>query len=243
VIVYPAIDLRGGRVVRLQQGDYAAQTSYPDDPLALAQGYAQQGARWLHVVDLDAARDGVSQARGLIGQLAQLSGLLVQTGGGVRSEADVEALLELGVARVVVGSVAVREPARVLRWLAEYGSERVCVALDTRADAAGVYRLPLDAWTRDSATGLNELLDLLSQGALLKHVLCTDIARDGMLAGPSVELYRLLLARAPAIALQASGGVRDVADIVAVRALGCAGAIVGKALLDRRVGLAELLEC
>ncbi len=243
MIVYPAIDLRDGRVVRLRQGDYAAETRYADDPLDVARRHREAGATWIHVVDLDAARDGAMRHRGTIAAIARDTGLSVQAGGGVRAESDVEALLAAGVARVVIGSLAVREPERVAGWVGRFGAERICVALDTRADAEGRWRLPVAGWTEDSGVELDALIARYAGLAAIRHVLVTDIARDGMLSGPSVPLYRALAARWPALAIQASGGIRDVSDVVAAREAGCAGAIVGKALLDGHVGLEELLRC
>jgi phosphoribosylformimino-5-aminoimidazole carboxamide ribotide isomerase len=243
MIVYPAIDLVDGQVVRLAQGDYARQTEYELDPVELAEKYRDQGATWLHIVDLDAARSGMAQNRGVIASLTTISGLQLQVGGGVRGEGDLESLLETGVARVVIGSAAIREPARVERWLSKWGAERVCVALDARADAAGVWWMPVAGWTEDSGVRLESLLERYVGNGVLKHVLCTDIARDGMLDGPNLELYRTLAAANPSLAIQAWGGVRDAADVVALRAAGAAGVVVGKALLDGRVTLPELLAC
>lgn len=243
MIVYPAIDLRGGRVVRLRQGDYDAETRYAADPIDVARRYASAGATWIHVVDLDAAREGAMRHREVIAAIARDTGLSVQAGGGVRAEADVEALLAAGVCRVVVGSLAVRKPACVAGWIERFGDERICVALDTRADADGRFRLPVAGWTEDSGVELDALIEHYAALAAIRHVLCTDIARDGMLSGPSVDLYRALATRWPALAIQASGGIRDAADVAAVRAAGCSGAIVGKALLDGRVALEDLLRC
>jgi len=145
--VIPAIDVRNGRVVRLSQGDYARQTVYVDSPLAVAQRYAMAGAQWLHLVDLDAARLGGYTLQPLLAQLRASTSLRLQTGGGIRCEADIEALLELGVERVVVGTTAVREPAKVLGWLRNYGSERITLALDVRRDGFDNWRLPVAGWT------------------------------------------------------------------------------------------------
>ncbi|GAB2619110.1 1-(5-phosphoribosyl)-5-[(5-phosphoribosylamino) methylideneamino]imidazole-4-carboxamide isomerase [Novilysobacter erysipheiresistens] len=232
--------MRGGRVVRLRQGDYAQETRYDDAPLVLARRYAEAGAGWLHLVDLDAARAGGYTLAPLLAQLTRTTGLRVQTGGGVRDERDVATLLEAGATRVVIGSVAVREPALVAGWLRRFGPERITVALDARQDATGRWQLPTAGWTRDSDSALEPLL-LHYVDAGLRHLLCTDIARDGMLAGPNLELYTQLQAIAPRVQLQASGGIRDVADIVATRDAGCAAAILGKALLDGRFALGEAL--
>jgi phosphoribosylformimino-5-aminoimidazole carboxamide ribotide isomerase len=240
-ILYPAIDVREGRVVRLQQGDYARETRYADDPLELASRYAGQGAEWLHLVDLDAARDGTYAQGDLLARIKTATSLKVQTGGGIRDEAGVDALFAAGADRVVVGSLAIREPDRVKGWLGRYGVERITLALDASRDPDGEWRLPSHGWTRDSGVGLFALLDgYVDVGA--RHVLCTDIARDGMLAGPALELYGEMLARAPQLRLQASGGIRDVADIRAAAAVGCAGVVMGKALLDARFTLAEALD-
>ena len=241
-IVYPAIDVRGSRVVRLRQGDYADETRYGDDPLAFARRYAEDGAAWLHLVDLDAAKAGGYTLLPLLREIASQAGLRVQTGGGVRSEADVEALLGAGAARVVVGSLAVTAPTEVMAWLRRFGADRITVALDARQDDAGVWRLPVHGWTEVAGDTLDTLLARYADAGLV-HLLCTDIARDGMLAGPNLALYRDLCERHPDVRVQASGGVRGVADVAAARAVGCAGAVLGKALLDGRLSLAEALAC
>ena len=238
--LYPAIDVRDGRVVRLRQGDYAQETRYDDEPLAVAVRYAQAGARWLHLVDLDAARAGGYTLAPLLAAIKATTALRVQTGGGVRGDADVEALLAAGADRVVVGSLAVREPARVIEWLQRHGAERITVALDARRNADGAWRLPTEGWTADSGAELDALLQRYADHGL-RHLLCTDIDRDGMLSGPNLELYRRTLALCPQVQLQASGGVRDIADILAARAVGCAGAVLGKALLDGRFTLDQAL--
>lgn len=236
----PAIDVRGGRVVRLRQGDYAQETRYDDAPLALARRHADAGATWLHLVDLDAARAGGYTLAPLLAQVVGDTGLQVQTGGGVRGEREVATLLGAGAARVVIGSLAVREPVLVAGWLHRFGPERITIALDARQDEAGRWRLPTAGWTRDSGSALEPLLRRYADVGL-RHLLCTDIARDGMMAGPNLELYARLRAIAPEVRLQASGGIRDVADIVAAREAGCAAAVLGKALLDDRFALADAL--
>lgn len=239
-VLYPAIDVRGGRVVRLRQGDYAQETRYADDPLAVAERYAQAGARWLHLVDLDAARAGGYTLAPLLSAIKSATSLQVQTGGGVRGEADLQSILEAGADRVVVGSLSVREPARVRGWLRSFGSAHITVALDARESADGRWQLPTAGWTEDSGVELGTLLsDYMAAG--LKHLLCTDITRDGMLSGPNLALYRRILDLAPQVQLQASGGVRDVADVVDARQAGCAGAVLGKALLDGRFELADAI--
>lgn len=238
--VYPALDIRGGRVVRLAQGDYARETQYGDDPLPRAQAFADAGARWMHLVDLDAAKAGGYTLVPLLAGIARDTGLRVQTGGGVRGREDVARILDAGAARVVVGSLAVREPETVIAWLAEFGGERITVALDTRQDEAGVWQLPVHGWTENAGASLDALLPRYVDAGL-RHLLCTDIARDGMLSGPNLGLYAHLRALAPGVAVQASGGVRDAADVRGAREAGCAGAVLGRALLEGRLQLADAL--
>lgn len=240
--LYPAIDVRGGRVVRLRQGDYAEETRYGDDPLAFARRYADAGATWLHLVDLDAAKAGGYTLRPLLRDIAAATPLQVQTGGGVRTRDDVAALLDAGATRVVIGSLAVRDPASVLAWIGEFGSESITVALDTRRDTDGVWRLPVHGWTETASETLDDLLRRYAVGGL-RHLLCTDIDRDGMLTGPNIALYRDIRAAHPVLELQASGGMRDVADVIDARNAGCAGAVLGKALLEGRLSLPEALQC
>ena len=239
--LYPAIDIRNGRVVRLAQGDYARETIYGDDPLATIRSHAQQGADWLHLVDLDAARAGGYTLAPLLGELSAI-GLKVQTGGGVRSRDDVQRILDAGASRVVIGSLSVKQPDAVIEWIGEFGAERITVALDARQDATGAWRLPVHGWTEDSGFTLDELAQRYASAGL-RHVLCTDIARDGMLSGPNFDLYAHLLQIAPSLQVQASGGVSGLGDVREAREQGCAGIVLGRALLEDRFGLAEALRC
>jgi len=236
----PAIDVRQSRVVRLRQGDYAQETRYDDSPADLARKYAAAGSRWLHLVDLDAAKAG---GYTLLPLLAQLCGCLqIQTGGGIRSAADIEAVLAGGATRVVIGTLAVREPERVIAWLHDYGSERVVIALDARQDADGEWQLPVAGWTEKSDQTLIGLLGRYADAGL-RHVLCTDIERDGMLGGFNLDLYRLIAQRWPQLQLQASGGVRSLDDIRAAKVAGASVAILGRALLEGKFDLPEALAC
>lgn len=239
--VYPAIDVRGGRVVRLQQGDYARETRYPDDPYALAMRYADAGARWLHLVDLDAAREGGYTLRPLLERIARDGRLRVQTGGGVRSEADVRALRGAGAARVVIGSLAVSQPRLVAGWLRAYGGEALTLGFDVRRDGHGAWRPATHGWTHTAEFTLDALLGEYADAGL-RHVLCTDIARDGTLAGPNFALYGWLRDAAPALQVQVSGGASGLEDVARARAAGCAGIVLGKALLEGRVDLREALD-
>lgn len=238
--VIPAIDLREGRVVRLRQGDYGQQTTYEFEPRALARRYAEAGAEWLHVVDLDGARSGGLDNLQVIETIAR-DGMKIQAGGGVRGERDLRRLFDAGVTRAVVGSVAIRDPGLVGAWLGKYGAERITVALDTRR-VDGRWALPSAGWTELEAQSLDELAPwYAARGA--HHLLCTDIDRDGMLGGFNLDLYRHLAAIAPTLAVQASGGVRSVDDIAAALDAGAQGVILGRALLEGRFTIEEALAC
>jgi len=238
--VIPAIDLRAGRVVRLKQGDYAQQTTYDFDPRSLARDYADAGAQWLHLVDLDGARGGSLENLAVIEAIAR-DGMRIQAGGGVRSEADVQRLLGAGVSRVVLGSLAIREPETVEGWLALRGAERFTLALDT-LQRDGAWTLPSAGWTETESRTLDDLAPwYAARGAT--HLLCTDIDRDGMLAGFNLDLYRYLASAVPTLAVQASGGVRSLDDIRAARDAGARAVILGRALLEGRFSLKEALAC
>jgi len=241
-IVYPALDIREGRVVRLLQGDYAQQTTYGDDPLPRAQAFAAAGASWMHLVDLDAARAGGYTLAPLLAAIAAQTGLKVQTGGGVRSRDDVARMLDAGATRVVVGSVSVREPDTVIGWLREFGSDRLTIALDARQAEDGRWLLPVHGWTETAEDTLEVLAQRYAEAGM-QHLLCTDIARDGMLSGPNIDLYQHLARLLPGVAVQASGGVRNADDVAQAKAVGCGGAILGKALLEGRMTLEGALAC
>jgi phosphoribosylformimino-5-aminoimidazole carboxamide ribotide isomerase len=240
--IYPAIDVRDGRVVRLTQGDYAREIAYDADPFAMAMRYAQAGARWLHLVDLDAAREGGYSLLGLLERIAQDGRLRVQTGGGVRDAQQVQALLDAGAERVVVGSLAVSQRQDVAQWLERFGSARLTVALDVRRDQDGQWRPATLGWTEAGEATLDELVRFYARSGLV-HLLCTDISRDGTLAGPNFELYALLRQWAPDLQLQASGGARELADIARARDAGCGGIVLGKALLEGHIRLQDALAC
>jgi len=236
----PAIDLRGGRCVRLLQGRFDAETVYASDPLDVLDRYLALGAGAIHVVDLDGARAGSQANRTAIARLAERAPPgTVQVGGGVRSRAVVEELLALGVARAVVGSVAVTEPDEVAGWLRDPGTERVVLAFDIRLDEGGTPRLATHGWERQTETSLWDAVERYLPAGL-RHVLCTDVARDGAMSGPNLALYAEAVRRFPGIAWQASGGVSCVADLHALAATGVAAVISGRALLEGRLAAEEV---
>ncbi len=227
--LYPAIDLRAGRTVRLYQGDFSRETAYGTDPVTVAQGFAAAGARWLHLVDLDAARTGTQENRPVIAAIvgAMGDGIKVQAGGGVRDQASAEALLEAGVDRVVIGTAAVENP-QLVRDLATH--HQVAVGIDVRGREAAVR-----GWLEGSGIDLFELLARFEDCGVAAFVI-TEIGRDGTFAGPDLDGLAAVL-EATAVDVIASGGVGSAADLTALATLeaggrGLAGAIVGKALHD-----------
>jgi phosphoribosylformimino-5-aminoimidazole carboxamide ribotide isomerase len=235
----PAIDLRAGHCVRLLHGDFEAETRYPTDPHSLLSKYREVGADWLHIVDLDGARDGALGNRAIIVDLAAAKAVNLQVGGGLRNTAALAQMLDAGVARAVVGSAAVLKVEQVQAWLAHFGAERLTLAFDVCIDDSGVPRVMTHGWQRQSECSLWSALD--NYGASqLKHVLCTDVGRDGALTGPNVALYREAVRRYPQIEWQASGGIRNAHDLHALSEAGAAAAISGKALLENLIPLEEL---
>ena len=238
MIIIPAIDLRGGRVVRLEQGDYDRETRYTDDPVELALRYQTAGAQVLHLVDLDGAR-GDEANLDVIGQICRALTIPVQTGGGVRCLEDLQQRLELGAGRVVIGSLCVKRPDVVCAWLDSLGSDAIVAGLDVARGLDGSWLPRASGWTEAGELDLFTLLDRFVDAGL-KHLLCTDIERDGMFAGTSNALYQAVTERHPALAVQASGGVGSSADLTAVATTGVDACIVGRALLEGRVHVDEI---
>ena len=235
--ILPAIDLRGGRVVRLEQGDFERATTFSDDPVAVARTFVDGGARWLHVVDLDGARTGEPAHTALIRDLVAAVGdrAAVEVAGGLRTEASVAAALAAGAARAVAGTAALRDPAFAGRLVAAHGSQQIAVALDVRGGLA------LGEGWRAGAAGVRaeEALIALADAGVTTFE-ATAIERDGLLGGPDLALLGRLVAldRGGVIA---SGGIASLDDIQSVRRTGCAGTIVGRALYEGRIDLAAAI--
>ena len=241
-MIIPAIDLIEGSVVRLFQGDYAQKTEYKLDPIAVVHDYADQGAKWLHIVDLTGAKDTNKRQLDLIGNMVATKRMDFQAGGGIRSEQDVAQLLDIGVKRVVIGSLAVKEPELVKGWVKHYGPEAIVLALDINIDAAGNKFIATHGWQQNSGVSIEALLeDFLAVGA--KHVLCTDISRDGTLQGANHQLYQEMAARFPTVGWQASGGIGKLADIEVLKPTGVSGVILGRALLEGKFTLEQAIAC
>ena len=237
--IIPAIDLQDGKCVRLYQGDFEKTTVYSENPADIARQFSALHVTDLHIVDLDGARLGSQQNRAGIEAIISETSLVVQLGGGIRERATVAQWLGLGVSRCVIGSMAVRQPDEVADWFGEFGGDCLVLALDVNIGDDETPYLTTHGWTEQSDTSLWSAIDrFLDVG--LKHVLCTDVSRDGAMAGPNRFLYDDILDRYPQLALQASGGVRDIDDLVALREAGVPAAITGRALLDGRISAEEV---
>ena len=232
--LYPAVDVQGGRVVRLRQGEARRATAYADDPVAVARQFARDGARWVHFVDLDRAF-GNGDNRELARRFLTAVAVPVQVGGGLRTEEAIEEMLGWGATRVVIGTKAATDPALVERLLARHGPEQMAVGIDAKDGQVAVR-----GWTEVvELTALQLAQRVKRQGA--RTVIYTDVARDGMLAGPDVAGARTIAALG--LETIASGGVASLDDLQAIRAAGLAGAVVGRALYEGRFTLAEALKC
>lgn len=231
----PAIDLIGGRCVRLEQGDFSRQTAYSDDPTAALEAFAAGGADEAHLVDLDGAKAGEPRQHDLLVKLARSAPLKLQVAGGFRTGTHVAAVLAAGVSRVVIGSLALDDPDAFSALLTQFGPDRLTLALDVRIED-GRPMVATHGWLTGSGKTLDEVLQRFPP---IRHVLVTDISRDGVLAGPNVALMQSITARFPSIELQASGGVSALADLDALRAAGAARAIVGKAIWENRFTVAD----
>lgn len=234
MIIYPAMDLLDGSVVRLRQGRFDDATTYETQPADALREFADSGAEWAHVVDLNGARARAPAQHELIALLAASTPLRLQVGGGFRTREQVKRMLDARVARVVIGSLAVQEPTLVGEWLDEFGPERITLSVDVRM-SEGTPMVAISGWTESSRL---TLWDVAALYPAARHLLLTDIGRDGMLAGPNFELLDEAVERLPGFNIQASGGNSSIADLARLRT---DGAIVGKALWEGRFSLQEAL--
>ena len=236
--IIPAIDLQDGKCVRLFKGDFDRVTPYSDDPLGVASAYESLAVNDLHIVDLDGARSGTQANANVVREICSEARLKVQLGGGIRDHNTVRFWLEHGVTRCVIGSLALTEPEVIYEIVNEHGPDRVVLALDVGfEDHTPV--VVTHGWARSSGESLWDCIErFVEVGAI--HILCTDISRDGAMIGPNLDLYETLIHRFPALTIQASGGIRDIADIQALAERGVPAAITGKALLEGAIQASEV---
>ena len=233
--IIPAIDIINGQCVRLSAGDFARQTTYDADPVAVAQRFADAGLRRLHLVDLDGARAGHPVNLAVLDAIAQHTALDIDAGGGIQSDEALAQVLNAGAAHATAGSLAVRSPATVQQWLNQHGAGTIFIGADFKGD-----RILINAWAEQSPATLHGFIsDFLAVGAMT--FICTDIGKDGLLQGPSLATYRDLVRQFPLAQFVASGGVTTVNDLELLREAGMHGAIIGKALYEGTIRLPDLL--
>ena len=233
--IYPAIDIKSGECVRLYKGSYDQVTVYEKDPLKMAQLFLDAGSKYLHVVDLDGAKLGQSVNLNLILKIKSNTDLIIQTGGGIRNYEQAKYILDNNIDRIIIGSLAVSNPIEIKRWLAEFGPEKIVLALDVRNE-----KLAVHGWQTESHVTLWSLLDDYANSGL-KHVLCTDIDKDGTLTGPNINLYKTCVEQYPDISFQASGGISQLDDLRQLKDIPVSGVIIGKALYENKFSLTEAL--
>ena len=239
--IIPAIDLRNSQCVRLYKGDFAQQTTYADAPILIAKQFEALGAEFIHIVDLDGAKNQQATQTKIIEQITKDTNLRVQTGGGIRNTDQIAKLLDNGVDRVVIGSVAVKEPTKIQNWLQRFGSEKIVAAFDIKM-INNIPMLATAGWQKQSQISLWDILKTY-QATNLKYIICTDIDRDGTLTGPNFSLYEGIINNYPRLAIQASGGITSTNDVRNLKKLGLYGAIIGKALYENKLTLEEALQC
>lgn len=234
MILIPAIDIINGQCVRLTKGDYDTKKVYNESPVEVAKAFEGAGLTHVHVVDLDGARAKHMVNAKVLEDIATKTSLQVDFGGGIKSATDLQTAFDSGAAQVTLGSIAVTAPDLVGEWLNTFGSERLILGADAKNR-----RIATHGWEQDSGIDVLDFVkDYAHKG--FEYVLCTDVAKDGMLAGPSLELYYELLEELPKIALIASGGVTTLDDLYQLEELGCAAAIIGKAIYEGKISLKEL---
>ena len=232
--IIPAIDIIDGRCVRLSQGDYAQQTTYEADPVDMVKRYADSGVKRVHVVDLDGAKAAFPANLGLLERMAGVNGVNIEWGGGLKSDEAVRAALDSGATYAIVGSIAATSPDLFAAWLEQFGAERMVLGADVRTG-----RVAISGWKEELDLSIDDLVKrFLPQG--LTQTICTDISRDGMLQGPSFELYARLQSDYPTVDFTVSGGISSMADILRLDEMNLRKVIVGKAIYEGRIALKEI---
>ena len=231
----PAIDLIDGKCVRLRQGDYSQKTVYADHPEEMAKAFERMGFTRLHLVDLDGARRGRPENTEVLKKITEATTLSVDFGGGIKTEVDIETVLGCGAAMVTIGSIAVTNPDQVLSWKERYGEDKIIIGADVRDGMVSIH-----GWQEDSDMSLYALLDFYTSHGLTKY-LCTDISRDGMLSGPSIQLYREIMERYPEIHVIASGGISNTDGVLALEQAGIPAVVFGKAFYEGHIDTEKIL--
>lgn len=242
MIIYPAIDIHKGQCVRLYQGDYNKKTIYSIDPFSMAKTLISNGANWLHLIDLDGAKNPKQNQMELIMSIINKNNISIQTGGGIRTKSHIKKLIDQGAARIIIGSQAVTNKNEVTKWFDYFGPERLVLALDVIFKDNTSPMIAINGWLKISEYTLYDVIDFYKSLGLI-HLLCTNIALDGTLHGPDYLLYKKLLEKYPFLKLQASGGIQSLSDVNTLRKMQLSGAIIGRALYEKKINLNEVLTC
>lgn len=233
--IIPAIDIINGRCVRLTEGDYARQTVYDQDPLEMAQRFEGAGFTRLHLVDLDGAKTGVVRNWDTLEAITNKTKMAVDFGGGVQTHDEVSKIFQLGASYCTIGSLAVKNESLLLEWFEEFGGRKFLLGADTRNEI-----IVVRGWQETTAIGIIDFIEgYLEKG--VQEIFCTDVAKDGKLEGPSIDLYKKIISRFPNLNLIASGGVSSIEDVQQLSDIGCSGVIIGKAIYENRISLKDLM--
>ena len=232
--IIPAIDIIDGKCVRLTQGDYEQKTIYNENPLEVAKAFEGAGLKRLHLVDLDGAKEGTVKNWVVLQQIAARTTLSIDFGGGIKQDKDLKIVFESGAAYATIGSLAVKQREVFVSWLNEYGADKFLLGADVKSE-----KIAIAGWLETTDIDIYDFLkDYVSQG--IQQVFCTDVSKDGKLEGPAIDLYKKIIDQFPSLWFIASGGVSSMDDLHALKAIGCSGAIVGKAIYEGRIQLNEL---
>ncbi|WP_313099257.1 1-(5-phosphoribosyl)-5-[(5-phosphoribosylamino)methylideneamino]imidazole-4-carboxamide isomerase [Epilithonimonas sp.] len=232
--IIPAIDIINGECVRLSKGDYNKKTVYSKNVLDVAKNFEDNGIQFLHLVDLDGAKENRIINYKTLEQISSKTSLIIDFGGGLKSEEDIKIAFESGAKQVTLGSVAIKNPELFLETLEKYGKEKIILGADARKE-----KIAISGWLEEIEMNIYDFIKEKMQAGI-KYVISTDIDKDGMLEGPSSDLYEKILAENPDIKLIASGGITSTKDLVQLKSLGCEGAIIGKALYENKISLNDL---
>lgn len=234
MLIIPAIDIIDGKCVRLTQGDYEQKKVYNEHPLEVAKEFEDAGLKRLHLVDLDGAKAGAVKNWKVLEAIAGKTSLVIDFGGGIKTEKDVNIVFDSGAALATIGSLAVKNEAEFVKWLLQFGAEKFLLGADVKEE-----KITVGGWLETTNISIYDFLQKYVDHGV-QQVFCTDVSKDGLLAGPSVELYKKIIERFPSLHFIASGGVSSLKDLESLSAIGCSGAIVGKAIYENRISLNDL---
>jgi phosphoribosylformimino-5-aminoimidazole carboxamide ribotide isomerase len=232
--IIPAIDVINGKCVRLSKGDYSKQKVYNENPLEVAKTFEDTGLQRLHIVDLDGAKAGSIQNLKVLESIASDTKLIIDFGGGIKNIDDANSVFNAGATILTLGSIAVKKPGIVEEWIMEFGADKILIGADVLNE-----KIKISGWLEDAGLNISEFIsNMLAIG--VQDIFCTDISKDGMMKGPSVDLYRKIIEAFPSLHLISSGGVSKIEDIILLKEMGCTGAIIGKAIYEGKITLPQL---